>query len=253
VTAVQGPPYYNEHGIPRSRWLAIDAHGSLGMFECGEAGAVPLPWPLGTLPGDFHRDRFPLDALRAGRVVASGRAIPRSGGRIGLRAIVVLDRRALNTTYRSEPLVSTVEASLTLDPVFEAPEPARPTLASSRALDNPLVELLARDPCVVGSMDEDALARWLDALSDTGVYRWASLDPQAVGLYTRTDVPTRPIALTELPERARRELDLVRFSVAFADGGQLQLADHFGRSDLVTRGPSDPLRRALTTGGPRTP
>ena len=244
---VHGPPYYNESGIPSSCWVAIDAVGHVGLFECGEAGAVPLPWPLGTLAGDFFVDRFPLDALRAGRVLSSGRTLPSAGARrVGRRVVATIDRSASNATYRSEQRTSSFETLLEPDRARILSEATPRALATLRPLDARLVSVLTHDPCVTRSIDEDALVLWIDGLSDTGVFRWKSLDPEAVGVYSRTDHPTRPIEFEELPQRARNELGLVRMPITFADAEELQLADHFARADLVTRAPADGLRRTRT-------
>ena len=53
-------------------WFAVDADGNIGVFDTGEAGAVPTDAALGINPGGDGIDTFPLDALRAAHVLSRG-------------------------------------------------------------------------------------------------------------------------------------------------------------------------------------
>jgi hypothetical protein len=244
---VRGPPYYNAHAIRGASWVGIDARGLVGTFECGEAGAVPLPWPLGSAV-----DRHPLDLLCTARALETGALLGVGRPRIGERAVVSFDPAAASATYRDGGRTSTFEAAIGAESVLLRESGPR-VIATRRALDGALVAALERDPTVARVLSEHEVTLWLGARRDTGVFRWRNVDADAVGLYTRTDPPSRPIHVDELPSIGGEVLGVVRFDVGFADAATLQLADHFPRAELVTRAPSDSLRRrAPPPKGPRT-
>ena len=224
-------------------WFAVDADGNIGVFDSGEAGAVPTLAALGVNPGAGRIDVFPLDALRAAHVLARGQDEILDAGLDesvleGERVVAVIDRAKLadSDTYRSAAKLGPFESALG-DGLWILREESPRIVASRAPIDAAAHRALLSDASVVASLADGNIHEWLLTKKDTGVFVWANEDYEAAGLYVRSHETSAPLALDTLPSPLRNDVARLRFGhERFASATSIQLADHVAPNDVVLWG-----------------
>jgi hypothetical protein len=210
----------------RLGWVAIDDDGCVGLFVAPPGDLVPRP-------GLDALDRFPVDALCAAR--ARPRPPTSSVQDAGYsRALVVVDPALGRRGYRDDAR----ELRAPVADAYLVSGDERPSLFVTRVpLTTAQRGALARDPTVLGVVDEAALRRWMTSAEDVGLFRWWSLpDASGAARYVRDRVPTAPLRIHELPEHTRFVMRRIRFPIRFATEHTLHLDDY--QLELVRRPPA---------------
>lgn len=225
-------------------WFAVDADGHVGMFESGEAGAVPLAAATSLGESDTNRiDGFVIEALCVARIAAKGGVeLPRDEPESLGRMVVVLDDTQREATYRERGKPGSFESALRPDERAVLRESRPRVLMTTRKIVDDRLALLADDPEVRGVLGEYDLHTWIEEHDETGVFLWSQDDYEAVGHYQRHAAPADPIRLDELPTPERDAISKLRLDVRFAQATDVQLADHLARDEVATWGEHDSLR-----------
>ena len=231
-------------------WFAVDADGCVGVFQTGEAGALPLSATATPEGGDF--DAWPLDAIVIARALVEGRLPEAERAEPEHpyvdRVVLVLrpDPTTGPTTYR-DPAGRTYSIQERLGELVTVLHEQDPrVVATMRPLPDGLHAELLDDPRVERVVYPEELWEWRESGGGT-IYAFGNDTYDDPGAYRCEGAPTAPLTVDALPGELAQQIASLKLPVRFAESSSLHLADHFADDECVTWG------HTTLRGAPRTP
>jgi hypothetical protein len=232
-------------------WFAVDADGNVGVFDTGEAGALPTAAGNAGGTADPSFDTFLFDATRLAhafaseperleRAAAESRGAHADAASMSARVVVVVDPRLADgfATHRTTARPATLEVDHP-EGRWRVVREASPRVlvASERLPRESLAAIVARADVTLAVAEHDLY----DLLEDApGLFRFEH-DGEGPGGYLRAEGPAAPLRLDDVPVEDRVHVGALALPVRFGETERIELRDHLADADCAFWDPEGTL------------